>query len=81
MIDTLKECDTLGASRLLGTSWDATWSVVERAVARGRKRKVRRIPKYVGIDEKAFAQRHRYETLVCDLETGTVEYVVDDRKQ
>ena len=81
MIDTLKECDTLGASRLLDTSWDETWSVVERAVARGQARKQRRVPQYLGIDEKAFAKRHRYETLVCDLETGTVEYVVDDRKQ
>ena len=81
MIDTLKECDTQGATRLLGTSWDETWSVVERAVARGQERKQRRVPKYLGIDEKAFAKRHRYETLVCDLETGRVEYVVDDRKQ
>jgi len=81
MIDTLKECDTLGACRLMGTNWDETWSVVERAVKRGQERKERRVPKYLGIDEKAFAKRHRYETLICDLEKGTVEYVVDDRKQ
>ena len=25
--------------------------------------------------------RHRYETLICDAEHGTVEYVVEDRRQ
>jgi transposase len=34
-----------------------------------------------GIDEKSFAKRHRYETVICDAERGTVEYVVDDRRQ
>ena len=81
MIDTLKECDTLGATRLLSTNWDQTWAVVERAVARGQERKVRQVPEQIGIDEKSFAKRHRYETLVCDQKAGTVEYVVDDRKQ
>lgn len=81
VIDTLKECDTLGATRLLGTNWDETWSVVERAVTRGQERKERRVPEYIGVDEKAFAKRHRYQTVVCDLQAGTVEYVVDDRKQ
>jgi len=81
MIDTLKECDVRGATRLLGTNWDETWAVVERAVDRGLSRKERRVPEYLGIDEKSFAKRHRYETLVCDLERSTVEFVVDDRKQ
>jgi len=31
------------------------------------------------VDEKSFAKRHNYETVVCDLQRGTVEYVVDDR--
>lgn len=33
------------------------------------------------MDEKSFTKGHRYETLVCDLEKGPVEYVVEDRKQ
>ncbi len=33
------------------------------------------------MDEKSFAKRHRYETLICDAERGTVEYVVEDRRQ
>jgi len=81
VIDTLKECDVTGATRLTRTSWDEAWAMMEKAVARGMARKKRRIPKQLSIDEKAFAKRHRYETLVCDLDRGTVEYVVDDRQQ
>jgi len=81
LIDTLKECDVTGCMRLTGISWHTGWRIVEKAVARGLARKERRIPEYIGIDEKAFAKRHTYETLICDLERGTVEYVVDDRSQ
>ena len=70
-----------GVTRLTGTSWDEAWGIVQRAVERGLARKERRIPQYIGVDEKAFAKRHRYETLVCDLKEGTVEYVVEDRTQ
>ncbi len=34
-VDVLKECDVTGAGHLLRTSWDETWHVMERAVARG----------------------------------------------
>jgi transposase len=81
LIDTLKECDVTGCGRLMAVSWAEGWGIVERAVRRGRSRKKWRIPRYVGIDEKSFAKRHNYETLICDLERGTVEYVVDDRTQ
>lgn len=81
LIDTLKECDVTGSTRLTGASWDQAWGVLKRAVARGLTRKPRRIPEYIGVDEKSFTKRHRYETLVCDLEKGIVEYVVEDRKQ
>jgi len=81
LIDTLKECDVTGCCRLMAVSWDQGWGIVERAVQRGRARKERRIPRYMGIDEKSFAKRHNYETLICDLERGTVEHVVDDRTQ
>ena len=81
VIDTLKECDVTGCCRLTGVSWDQGWTIVERAVKRGQTRKKWRIPEYMSIDEKSFAKRHNYETLVCDLKGGTVEYVVDDRTQ
>jgi transposase len=81
LIDVLRECDVTGVTRLTATTWDVAWGVVEKAVARGLARKERRVPEYLSIDEKAFAKRHHYETLVCDLKKGTVEYVVEDRKQ
>ena len=28
-----------------------------------------KVPAQLGVDEKAFAKRHQYVTLVCDLET------------
>jgi transposase len=79
-IDTLLEADVLGASRLLRISWDEAWSVMERAVERGLKAKKRRIVARLGVDEKAVAKRHRYVTLVSDLDRGTVEFIADDRK-
>jgi len=81
VIDTLKECDVTGTKRLSRTSWDEAWHIMEKAVARGLARKERRVPVQLSIDEKAFAKRHRYETLVCDCERGTVEYVTDNRQQ
>jgi len=80
-IDVLRECDVTGATRILGMSWDEAWGVMERAVDRGKLRKARRVVRQIGVDEKAAAKGHKYLTLVCDLEQGTVEYVGEDRKQ
>jgi len=54
---------------------------MERAVARGLRAKKRRVIALLGVDEKSFAKRHRYVTLVCDLKRGTVEYIAIDRKK
>jgi transposase len=81
LIDLEKECSVEAVSRLSGLSWDRCWGVIERAVKRGQTRKQRRVPAHIGVDEKSFAKHHKYETIVCDLEKSTVEYVGDDRKQ
>lgn len=78
-IAVLQETDVLGATRLLGISWDQAWSIMERAVARGRQAKRQRVIARLGVDEKAVAKGHTYFTLVCDLQRGTVEYVAEDR--
>ena len=81
LINALKECDVTGVTRLMATSWDQTWGVMMRAVTRGLARKRRRMPAYLGIDEKSVGKGHNYESIVCDLDRSTVEYVVDDREK
>jgi len=81
LIDLLMECSVTAVTRLTGTKWDAAWGVVSRAVERGLARKQRRVPRLVGVDEKSVGKGHNYQSLVCDLERGAVEYVVEDRKQ
>ena len=68
-------------SRLTGLSWDRCWGVLGRAVRRGQRRKAWKVPAHLGVDEKAFAKRHQYMTLVCDLETKSVEYVAEGRRR
>lgn len=80
-IDVLSQCDVSGATRILRISWDEAWGLMERAVKRGRERKAARIVRQIGVDEKAAAKGHRYLTLVCDLNAGTVEHIAEDRKQ
>jgi transposase len=80
-IDVLLEADVTGATRLLRISWDEAWNIMERAVERGLGAKGRRVIAHLGVDEKAVAKRHRYVTLVCDLDRGTVEYIADGRKK
>ena len=80
-IDTLLEADVLGSARLLRLSWHETWGVMERAVGRGLRAKRRRVIAHLGVDEKAIAKRHKYMTLVSDLDRGTVEFIEFDRKK
>jgi transposase len=80
-INVLLEADVLGATRLLRISWDEAWNIMERAVARGQQSKQKCVIARLGVDEKAVAKRHRYVTLVCDLDRSTVEYVAFDRKK
>jgi len=52
-IDVLKECDVVGACRILRLSWDEGWHLMERAVARGLLRRPVDAPVHLGVDEKA----------------------------
>lgn len=80
-IDVLQQCDVKGATEILKISWDEAWHIMERAVERGKARKKENIVRHVGVDEKAIAKGHKYMTLICDIENGTIEHVADDRKQ
>jgi transposase len=79
-IEVLSQCDVTGATKILRISWDEGWGIMTRAVKRGRHRKAPKGVRQIGIDEKAAAKGHKYLTLVCDLDEGTVEHIAEDRK-
>lgn len=77
-IDLLRATQTVtGAMSILGTNWDQTWNIVQRAVQRGQNRKSAQPLPRIGIDEKAFAKGHSYITLLYDLDHSTVEAISD----
>jgi len=76
-----QECSLESACRILNTDWHLCQNLQERAVQRGFERKPQKIPRRLGVDEKSFAKGHKYETIVHNIDTGTVEYVCDDREQ
>jgi transposase len=81
VIDLILQCSTIkGACAIAAISWDEAWGIMQRAVARGQRRKEARPITYIGVDEKAFRKGHRYHTVVCDLARSTVEFVAEDRK-
>ena len=69
-VDMLSSCDVTNASWLLHTSWDETWHLMERAVARGQARKPVGVPPHLGVDEKAAGRGQDYITVVSDLDAG-----------
>jgi transposase len=78
-IETLQECSRDGAANLTGLSWDEVHRVMDRAVERGMARRSPDLPKRLGIDEKAMFKRHRYSTIITDLDQGRVIDVMDQR--
>lgn len=66
-----------GAMSILGTKWDQTWGIVERAVPRGKARKEATAVPRLRIDEKAFLKGQSYITLLYDLDNSTVEAISD----
>lgn len=81
IIDFEHECSIESISRLLSADWHLCQSIQERAVERGRQRKGKVIPRRMGVDEKSFAKGHKYETIVYDIDKGTIEEVIDNREQ
>lgn len=77
-IDVLLATQTVkGAQSILKTSWDETWHVLKKAVARGQARKTDKTMPRIGIDEKAFRKGQNYITLIYDLDSSTVEAISD----
>ena len=77
-IDVLLATQTVkGAQSILNTSWDETWHILRKAVARGQQRKTEKPMPRIGIDEKAFRKGQNYITLIYDLDNSTVEAISD----
>jgi transposase len=75
-IEVLQMTQTVkGAMSILRLQWDATWHIIERAVARGKARKEPSLLPRIGIDEKAFAKGQSYVTIVYNLDESTVEAI------
>ena len=75
-IEVLQMTQTVkGAMCILRLHWDATWHIIERAVARGKARKEPSLLPRIGIDEKAFAKGQSYVTIVYNLDESTVEAI------
>lgn len=80
-IDWLLAASQTAVAKRLGLSWDEVHAIMERAVARGLKRREAEAIPRIGVDEKAFRKGHKYATVVTDLDQSRVLYVAEDRKQ
>lgn len=78
-VETLQECSREGAARLTRLSWDEIDRLMRAAVERGMARRGPAMPRRLGIDEKAVFKRHKYATIIADLDGGRVLDVVDQR--
>ena len=79
-IRMLQNIDTYNFTEIMKLSWKQAWNIIERAVTRGRERKIGH-PSIIGIDEKSYRKGHRYITLVYDMKNSGVEFIADDRKK
>ncbi|WP_317996523.1 ISL3 family transposase [Vulcanimicrobium alpinum] len=80
-IALLLEMSVAAVARRLGISWEQVDSIMLRAVERGKQRRLPRLVRHLGIDEKAVKKRHRYFTIVSDLDRGEVLWVGRGRKR
>jgi transposase len=78
-IDWMKQAAIATVAERLALSWDEAAAIQARAVKRGLARRAATPARQLGIDETAFARRHRYVTVVTDLDRSRVLYVADDR--
>lgn len=79
VISWLQEASLSAVARLLGVGWKVVDGIQRRAVERGLKRRKKRLPQHLGVDETSFQKRHEYVTVVLDRKRNTVLHVADDR--
>jgi transposase len=75
-IDVLQACCTVkAAAALLGLSWDAAQTIMDRAVERGLERREANPIPHIGIDDKSFGKGHDYITVLTDIDGSRVQDV------
>lgn len=80
-ISLLQEMSIAAVARTLGLTWDEIDGIMQRAITRGLALRKDRIVRHIGIDEKSFKKRHKYVTVVTDLDESTVIWVGRGRKR
>ena len=76
----LGNCGSLAqAAQILDISWDTAQRLQQRAVARGMQRRKEEPVAHIGLDEKSFLSRHRYATVMTDIDGARVLEVVQGR--
>lgn len=81
-VDVIASCSSLSAARrILRLGWRSLDTIMVRAVKRGLLRREVGGIKNLGLDEKSFRKRHRYGTLVNDLDAGRVLEVTESKSE
>lgn len=76
----LSNCGNLSqAAEILDISWDTAQKLQQRAVSRGMQRREEEPIAHIGLDEKSFLSRHRYATVMTDIDGARVLDVVQGR--
>ena len=79
-ISVLKAASSVSkAAELLGLSWNAMHSIIQRAVERGLERRSLDSIHHVGMDEKSFGKGHDYVSIMTDLDNHRVLEVTPER--
>lgn len=82
-IKILQNLDVLNFTHITKISWKPAWkpawNTIDHAVKRGRTRRINH-QSVVGVDERSYRKRHKYITLVCDMEKNDVDYITFERR-
>jgi transposase len=79
IVDLLSRATVEDVAQHLGMSWDTVRDIHKQALeGKYKRRKIRHL-RYLGVDEVAVRKGHEYITVVVDLESGEVVWVVEGR--
>jgi transposase len=80
VIAWLRELSFAAVVRRMRITWDEIDGITMRAVERGMARRQKDIVRFIGIDEKSIRKRHKYFTIVSDLQSQKVLWIGRGRK-